>query len=589
MDSKNNASHLTASILVLFVIVLACLIVGYKFYDNEKKLIKARVQAELTVFTEFKAQEIDDWLAERNDDARAISKNTIFANYVYSFLKDSFSSEIKNNVYTFLKSFQASPQYKNIAIIDRGGNIRLSLDKADKYLDESDARMANEAFRKTAITFIDFHREEKDGTVSLHIYIPIIFARGDRKQVIALVLIRIDPTISLYPMIQKWPIRVSTGESLLVRREGGGVVCLNELRYKRNASLSLKAPLVEEKLLPAMAIPGKTGVVEGKDYRGVDVLAVIKAVPGTSWFLVEKLDVTEVYSPVQKRFWIFVIFASVMIAMAGTIMHNIWVNQQARVYLTNNQILQNEIKERKQAEETLEERTRQLEAVNRELENFSYSVSHDLRAPLRAIDGFSRMLAGGLNDKLDEVEKHRFNVIISNAMKMNQLIDDVLAFSRMGRASLTMTAIDMENLTTDVWSEFLENNPQMNVAIKIAHPMACYSHGDYWMMKRVLTNLLSNAIKFTKYRKNPAIELGSYEKENECVYYVKDNGVGFDMRFADKLFNIFQRLHSDSDYEGTGAGLSIVKRIIERHGGSVWAEGKVNEGATFYFSLPKNR
>ncbi|TRZ90363.1 GAF domain-containing protein [bacterium] len=240
---------------------------------------------------------------------------------------------------------------------------------------------------------------------------------------------------------------------------------------------------------------------------------------------------------------------------------------------------------RQQAEEAVKERTSQLESVNKELESFSYSISHDLRAPLRAINGFSRMLARDLKDKLDEESMHRLDTIRENGIKMNQLIDDVLTFSRLGNESLAMTVIDMADLATDVWNELQENNPQRNISINVAHPMACY--GDQKMMRRVLTNLLSNAAKFTTERQTATIKVGSYENEDEYVYYVKDNGSGFDMQYSDKLFRLFQRLHSDADYEGTGAGLSIVKRIVERHGGRVWAEGKVNEGATFYFSLPK--
>jgi len=240
---------------------------------------------------------------------------------------------------------------------------------------------------------------------------------------------------------------------------------------------------------------------------------------------------------------------------------------------------------RQRAEEAIKERTSQLESVNKELESFSYSISHDLRAPLRAINGFSRMLARDLKDKLDEESMHRLDTIRENGIKMNQLIDDVLTFSRLGNESLAMTVIDMADLATDVWNELQENNPQRNISINVAHPMACY--GDQKMMRRVLTNLLSNAAKFTTERQTATIKVGSYENEDEYVYYVKDNGSGFDMQYSDKLFRLFQRLHSDADYEGTGAGLSIVKRIVERHGGRVWAEGKVNEGATFYFSLPK--
>ncbi len=251
-----------------------------------------------------------------------------------------------------------------------------------------------------------------------------------------------------------------------------------------------------------------------------------------------------------------------------------------------------DITERKRAElalrertTELEKRTRQLETANKELESFSYSVSHDLREPLRAIDGFSRMLARDLSGKLDEAAKHKLDIIREKTRKMDQLIEDVLTFSRLGRRAMAVDVIDLEKLVVEVWNEIRENHPQSNITINVPHLAAC--SGDRNMIRQVLINLLTNAVKFTEEKATATIEVGGYEEGNESVYYVKDNGIGFDMRFADKLFRLFQRLHSEEDYKGTGVGLSIVKRIIERHGGRVWAEGKVNEGATFYFALPR--
>ena len=252
-----------------------------------------------------------------------------------------------------------------------------------------------------------------------------------------------------------------------------------------------------------------------------------------------------------------------------------------------------DITELKRAENALQERaakleelTGQLEAANKELESFSYYVSHDLREPLRAIDGFSRMLARDLRDKLDEESKRRLDVIREKAGKMDQLIEDVLFFSRMSRQEFSTTLVDVEKLVTEVWNELRENHPQRRFAINISRLPHCYA--DEQMIRQVFVNLLSNAIKFTKARETAEIEVGGDEKKDECLYYVKDNGAGFDMRFSGKLFRLFQRLHSEEEFEGTGVGLSIINRIIERHGGRIWAEGKADEGATFSFAPPKD-
>jgi signal transduction histidine kinase len=240
--------------------------------------------------------------------------------------------------------------------------------------------------------------------------------------------------------------------------------------------------------------------------------------------------------------------------------------------------------ERRQAEMELKERTHQLENANKELESFSYSISHDLRAPLRAIDGYSKMILRQQGDKFDENTKHQFDVIRNNAKMMGQLIDDLLALSRLGREALSISRLNMEDLTRDVWEELKAINPDRPIDLKIDHVSPAM--GDRSFIKQVLVNILSNAIKFTRIQKVPLIEVGGYAEEKESVYYVRDNGVGFDMQYHNKLFGVFQRLHSAADYEGTGVGLAIVQRIIHRHGGRVWAESEVDRGATFYFTLP---
>ncbi|HEY9045063.1 MAG TPA: ATP-binding protein [Ohtaekwangia sp.] len=242
--------------------------------------------------------------------------------------------------------------------------------------------------------------------------------------------------------------------------------------------------------------------------------------------------------------------------------------------------LEQRVKDRTQQ---VESANKELQIVNKELESFSYSVSHDLRAPLRAIMGFTKMLEEDYEKVLDDEGKRILGVIQRNAGKMDNLINDLLKFSRLGRKEIQKTSIDTLKL---VQSTLHELNTSIAHRAIIQIDALLPSYADYTLLGQVWTNLLSNAIKYSSKKENPLIEIGSYKKDSEHIYFVKDNGTGFDMAYADKLFGVFQRLHKPSDFEGTGVGLALVQRITARHGGSVWAEATVNEGATFYFSLP---
>ena len=231
-------------------------------------------------------------------------------------------------------------------------------------------------------------------------------------------------------------------------------------------------------------------------------------------------------------------------------------------------------------------RTAELEFANREMEAFSYSVSHDLKAPIRAMQGFSRMLVGEHAAKLDAEGRRLLQVVCDNTKLMHHLIDDLLALSRLGRLQIRKSVINLTAMVRQIFDQLRTQTPERELRLTVGDlPPAL---GDQSLLNQVMMNLLGNAVKFTKSRETAVIEVGGRTEGKEDIYYVKDNGVGFDERYADKLFGVFQRLHGGEEFEGTGVGLSIVKRIVQRHGGRVWAKGKVGEGATFYFALPKN-
>ena len=230
------------------------------------------------------------------------------------------------------------------------------------------------------------------------------------------------------------------------------------------------------------------------------------------------------------------------------------------------------------------ERTGQLQVANNELEAFSYSVSHDLRAPLRGIDGFTRILLDDYSPQLDEEGIRICNIIRDNTRRMGQLIDDLLAFSRLGRFELNKSWIDMKTLVNDVFNEITESHSKEKIEFKVSKLSKSYS--DPNLIRQVWINLLSNAVKYSSKKEKSVISVNCKTENGKCIYTVSDNGAGFDMEYYNKLFGVFQRLHSPREFEGNGVGLASVQRIVKRHGGEVWAEGKEGEGATFYFSLP---
>jgi signal transduction histidine kinase len=320
---------------------------------------------------------------------------------------------------------------------------------------------------------------------------------------------------------------------------------------------------------------------------GPSVLAVLLSAACFTYFFTEPLYVFEVSPRDIPYFLVFVAWAAI-IASVGAVRRRIEENLRE-----TRDRLQIEVEQRAQREDEIRnlnqelvKRAAELEATNKDLESFSYSVSHDLRAPLRHLVGFSELLQKQTASLLDDKNRRYLQTILDAAKKMGNLIDDLLAFSRVGRAETKGTLISLEQLVSEAVAELSPETKGREIAWKIGALPVCY--GDRSLLKLVVVNLVSNAIKFTRMRTRAEIEIGCVGRNrDEAEIFVRDNGAGFDMQYVNKLFGVFQRLHLPEQFEGTGIGLATVQRIVHRHGGKVRAEGAVDEGATFYFSLPK--
>jgi signal transduction histidine kinase len=320
---------------------------------------------------------------------------------------------------------------------------------------------------------------------------------------------------------------------------------------------------------------------------GPSVLAVLLSAACFDYYFTEPLYSLEISSRDLPYFFIFVVWAAIVASFSAVRRRIEDSLRQARdslqVELDQRRHREDEIR---QLNQELGKRATELEASNNELESFAYSVSHDLRAPLRHMVGYSELLQKQASSSLDEKSQRFIRIILDSAKRMGNLIDDLLAFSRIGRAETKKTDVDLEQLVKEVIAEIGQETKGRDIVWKIDTLPVCY--GDRSMLRLVVVNLVSNAVKFTRVRRPAEIEIGCVERNKaEVEVFVKDNGAGFDMQYANKLFGVFQRLHLPEQFEGTGIGLATVQRIIHRHGGEVRGEGAVDQGATFFFSLPK--
>jgi signal transduction histidine kinase len=581
--SKTLVNLQVLRVLFVFLFLVAIGITEWFYFKKQKILLRKEAQAMHGIIADLNAAQIESWMKERRGDAEMALNKPL----ALQFLAEPDKDVTREELLAWMSLLTRVYDYSAILLVDACGNVRLSTPAHFTSLDRGCGSGFQNALRAREVVFNDLHGGPSNLQIHCSFMIPVGLpslrsstGTPPRNQLASGVLVFLaDPYRSLFPNIQKWLTPSRTAETLLIRREDNKVVYLNQLRHHTKNALTLQLPLESSPHLPAaMAIEGQVGEAEGVDYRGIPVLASLRKIRGTPWFMVVKVDQEEVYAPLRMQMW-YINSISGFLLLVAIMGFTLFLRKQKL------KATQRELAERLKSEEKLSQLNAELQTVNQELEGFSYSVSHDLRAPLRHLTGFAELLQKNKQAALDETAQRHLSYISSAASQMGQLIDDLLAFSRTVRTELHQRALDLNALVQEVISSLLPDTQGRHIVWEIASlPVVT---ADLNLLRAVLTNLLSNALKFTRPRDVTRIEMGYTENERETVFFVRDNGVGFEMQYVEKLFGVFQRLHTREQFEGNGIGLANVRRIIQRHGGRTWAESLLNEKTTFYFSLPK--
>ena len=612
------------SITYLTVSLLALVFISVFIYFYVKKTLTAEIFSHLESVSSIQTHRIQGIIEQNLERLRLVSSRTQLRISLNRYLQNHDPVDREKIQLIINDALQSIRSFKVISILDKNGNIVISTEPA-----RINRNYARSDFYTNALTENNAKHFFLDENKELQLYLsgPLTIS----EKIIGILMIESDAE-NIVTLIKDYSGLRQTGETVLGKKSLSGefVQYLTPLRFDQTAALNRQIEFTRHLNPMVVALSKKEKLLTNAiDYRGAEVLAATNYIEQTGWGLVVKIDKAEAFAATNDLIkYILIITLGVMWIVVGVsymfakiiskpiikltkTAHDINegdLTQRAAVKsddevgelagafnnMANNLILtqydlensnQELQRHREHLEDMVSQRTRELQDKNQELESFAYSVSHDLRSPLRAIDGFSRILQEDYEELLDQEGNATLSRIRQASQRMGNLIDDLLELSRINRSEIVRRKIDLSAKIQAVIDRLKNAEPERTVDFNIQSGVNIYA--DDTLMDVVIVNLIGNAWKYTTKKSNARIEFGESSKNGETVYFIRDNGVGFDMKYVDKLFGAFQRLVGYDEYPGTGIGLATVQRVISRHGGRVWAEGDPGKGATFYFTLPQ--
>ncbi|MFC1631508.1 ATP-binding protein [Candidatus Omnitrophota bacterium] len=618
----------------LFVALVPLVIATYISYDRSREILEEEVAKSLFAVADNETHQIEVYL---RDKERAVTNLSHMSELVEAVERFAAVAElgrespeylqVDQELRPFLSYYKDSTGYDDLFLIDAQGLILFSVEEKVNlqsvyeialYKDSELARALIEVKESLRTEVSDFEYSPEDKESALFIAAPV-FRQADLVGVVALQMSNSE----LSEMLRDYNGLGETGETMIVSRMQDKTVFITPLRFDPEAAFTRELATDSENQIDI------EGLVEAKygtgatniDYRGEEVVTVIRYLPSFRWGLVVKMDTAEIFASAERLrdtlLTVSFILLGVVVLMAILIARSVSSpiknltevssvitggNLKARAQVKSedeigelansfNQMTDSLVKAKanvEQKKEELEEQKGLLEEANRELDSFVYTASHDLRAPLRGISSFASFLVEDYQDKLDDEGKDYVHEIRDGANRMNELIEDLLKLSRISRIKNPYERVNINEIVKSVLKRIEFDIKEKKVDLKV-HPGLPTINCDRIKLNEVFLNLINNAIKFSSKNKkeNPRVEVGYQDDGEFHKFFVKDNGIGIDPKYHDQIFGIFKRLHTAKEFEGTGAGLSIVKRVIDDHKGEIWIESQAGQGATFYFTIPK--